>query len=83
MSLPYRALGKEVLRNGAHFTDACDPDGAALIAAALNNYGPAYTAAIARLEPATHGTPRREGDEYVCTICRRRWDASEGEEAHP
>jgi hypothetical protein len=36
MSAPtYTSLGKEVLRDGAHFADACDPIAAKLIADAM------------------------------------------------
>lgn len=36
MTALYHSLGKEVLRSGEHFADACDPGAAQLIADALN-----------------------------------------------
>lgn len=39
MSGPYFALGKEVLANGEHYADACDPIAAAHIAASLQRSG--------------------------------------------
>lgn len=32
----YTSAGKEVLRDGSHFADACSPDDAATIATAMN-----------------------------------------------
>ncbi|WP_179504379.1 MULTISPECIES: hypothetical protein [unclassified Sphingomonas] len=34
---PYHSTGKQVLRNGAHFLDACSPETAAALALLLNH----------------------------------------------
>ncbi|MGJ3630182.1 hypothetical protein AB5I41_31300 [Sphingomonas sp. MMS24-JH45] len=57
MSGPFTSLGKEVLKEGAHFADASDEHAAGLIAAAMNRQAVMLAEVVDMLmayEPAPH-----------------------------
>lgn len=73
----FTALGKQVLRNGQHYADACDTFAADDIAQAMNanEYGDAPVIE-AQADLLCLGVRRRENDEYVCS-CGVRYDVRE------
>lgn len=75
MTKLYAAYGKQVMRDGEPFADACDETAAQIIADALN--GERVSPSIG--QPESHHVTQRPDGDYHCT-CGRGWDRDEGDE---
>ncbi|MGJ3630142.1 hypothetical protein AB5I41_31090 [Sphingomonas sp. MMS24-JH45] len=73
MSGPFTSLGKEVLKEGAHFADASDEHAAGLIAAAMNR----QAVMLAEVVDMLMASPPLTGK----TLPKNRKSVSEGGEA--